>query len=170
MNKSKNQNSLRIGLVAITVVLISSFTFAATWSNSFEWLGFARASAENTRETVKEKTVPTDSFVIETYNTTETLGLPDYLNYNSALFPNNSSTVFINEIHYDDIGGDLNEFVEVAAPAGTNLADYSIVLYNGSNGTSYDTDALMGVATNESGGYGLLKLTMRRYKMARRTA
>ena len=42
-----------------------------------------------------------------------------------------SPTVFINEIHYDNTGTDAGEFIEIAGPAGTNLSDYSIVLYNG---------------------------------------
>ena len=31
-------------------------------------------------------------------------------------------TVFINEIHYDDAGGDAGEGVEIAGPAGTDLS------------------------------------------------
>jgi len=76
-----------------------------------------------------------------------------------APFPNNSSTVFINEFHYDNTGTDANEFIEVAAPAGTNMADYSIVLYNGSTGLVYDTDALTGTTTNQQGGYGTVSLS-----------
>jgi predicted extracellular nuclease len=75
------------------------------------------------------------------------------------LFANPTTTVFINEFHYDNTGTDANEFVEVAAPAGTNLANYSIVLYNGNGGASYDTDALTGTATNQSGGYGFAAIT-----------
>ncbi len=32
------------------------------------------------------------------------------------------TTVFINEIHYDNSGTDTNEGVEIAGPAGTDLA------------------------------------------------
>ncbi len=74
------------------------------------------------------------------------------------LFANPTSTVFINEFHYDDAGADANEFVEVAAPAGTNMANYSIVLYNGATGAVYDTDALSGTTTNQSGGYGFVSI------------
>ena len=56
MRKNISQRSFRIGLAAISLVLISSFVYAATWSNSFEWLGFATASAENTTQTVEETT------------------------------------------------------------------------------------------------------------------
>ena len=39
--------------------------------------------------------------------------------------------VFINEIHYDNTGADVGEGVEIAGPAGTNLACFRIYLYNG---------------------------------------
>lgn len=74
-------------------------------------------------------------------------------------FANPTSTVFINEILYDVTGTDAGEFIEVAAPAGTNMADYSIVLYNGSGGALYDTDALSGITTNQQGGYGTVSIS-----------
>jgi hypothetical protein len=40
-----------------------------------------------------------------------------------------SPSVFVNEIHYDNSGGDIGEAVEVAGPAGTDLAGWSIALY-----------------------------------------
>ena len=46
-------------------------------------------------------------------------------------------TVFINEIHYDNSGGDQDEFVEVAGVSGLNLAGWSLHFYNGSNGNEY---------------------------------
>jgi hypothetical protein len=36
--------------------------------------------------------------------------------------------VFINEIHYDNAGADVGEFVEIAGPAGTNLAGWRLML------------------------------------------
>ncbi|NBC06264.1 MAG: T9SS type A sorting domain-containing protein [Bacteroidetes bacterium] len=55
-----------------------------------------------------------------------------------------TAEVFISEFHYDNAGSDVNEFVEVAvADSYTGaLSDLSVVLYNGSNGTSYDTKTL----------------------------
>lgn len=50
--------------------------------------------------------------------------------------------VWINEFHYDNVGGDVNEFVEVAAVAGIDINTVTVTLYNGSNGTSYNTMAL----------------------------
>lgn len=63
-------------------------------------------------------------------------------------------TVFINEIHYDNTGTDAGEAIEIAGPAGTDLAGWSIVLYNGNNGAPYDTDVLAGVLADQSGGFG----------------
>jgi len=49
---------------------------------------------------------------------------------------------FVSEIHYDNAGTDAGEFVEVQVPAAVNVTGWSVVLYNGSNGLVYDTDAL----------------------------
>lgn len=69
-----------------------------------------------------------------------------------------SQSVWINEIHYDNAGGDLNECIEIAAPAGTDMSDFSIILYNGSGGASYDTDALSGLMPDEGCGFGTMSL------------
>ena len=53
--------------------------------------------------------------------------------------------IFLNEIHYDNIGTDVDEFIEVAVPvaiAVLNLADYEVTLYNGSTGAPYDAETL----------------------------
>ena len=66
------------------------------------------------------------------------------------------TTQWINEIHYDNNGADVNECIEVAGPAGTDLSGWSIVLYNGP--TPYDTDALSGIIPDEGCGYGAISL------------
>ena len=53
--------------------------------------------------------------------------------------------IFINEIHYDNVGGDTGEAIEIAGPAGTDLTSWSLVLYNGSDGSVYDTENLTGI-------------------------
>jgi hypothetical protein len=68
------------------------------------------------------------------------------------------TTIFINEIHYDNTGTDTGEAIEIAGPAGTDLSGWSIVLYNGANGAVYDTDTLSGVVPNQQGGYGTIVL------------
>ncbi len=59
-----------------------------------------------------------------------------------------NSTVFINEFHYDNDGTDTGEFIEIANTGGTDLAGWSLVLYNGSATqlNVYDTIALSGSA------------------------
>ena len=64
--------------------------------------------------------------------------------------------VFINEVHYDDAGADAGEAVEIAGPAGTSLAGWSLVFYNGSNSSTYATIALSGIFPNQDDGFGTL--------------
>ncbi len=49
------------------------------------------------------------------------------------------TSVFVNEIHYDNTGTDEGEAIEIAGPAGTDLNGWSLVLYNGANGAVYGT-------------------------------
>ncbi|NJN05755.1 MAG: lamin tail domain-containing protein [Rhodobacteraceae bacterium] len=67
-----------------------------------------------------------------------------------------ASAVWINEIHYDNTGGDLYEFIEVAGLAGENLSGWSIVLYNGAGGAVYSSIPLSGAIANQSNGFGTL--------------
>lgn len=61
---------------------------------------------------------------------------------------------FISEFHYDNDGTDIGEFIEVTANAGTDLTNYFLELYNGSNGTLYNTLALSGIVPDQSNGQG----------------
>lgn len=63
---------------------------------------------------------------------------------------------WINEFNYDPPGTDSNEFVELAGPAGVDLADYRIVLYNGSGGAPYATIVGSGLIPDEGCGFGAL--------------
>ncbi len=67
-----------------------------------------------------------------------------------------SQSIFINEIHYDNDGGDTNEGIEIAGPEGTDLTGYTVALYNGNGGGVYNTISLNGVIPNKQGGYGML--------------
>ena len=51
---------------------------------------------------------------------------------------------WINEIHYDNGGTDENEMIEVVIenPGAYILSDFSVTLYNGNDGSSYDTKTL----------------------------
>ena len=59
---------------------------------------------------------------------------------------------WINEIHYDNVGADVGEAVEVVLPTSAVPADFTLHLYNGSNGQTYENHRLdtftMGAAEN----------------------
>lgn len=57
--------------------------------------------------------------------------------------------VRVTEIHYDNVGTDVNEAIEVEGPAGTDLAGWTLVLYNGNGGVPYDTLELSGILANQ---------------------
>jgi len=62
--------------------------------------------------------------------------------------------VFINEIHYANIGIDKYEGVEIAGPAGTNLKGWSVHFYNGPS--VYASINLSGILPNQKNGFGAL--------------
>lgn len=55
-----------------------------------------------------------------------------------------ASLVFINELHYDNTGRDQNEFVELASFNAVDLTNWSLIFYNGSNGSAYNQLDLSG--------------------------
>lgn len=63
---------------------------------------------------------------------------------------------WINEIHYENLGPDVGEFVEIAGAAGLSLFGYDIVGYNGNGGTQYATLPLAGVIPDQGGCMGTL--------------
>lgn len=70
------------------------------------------------------------------------------------------TAVWINEIHYDNEGTDTGEFFEVAGTAGTNLAGWSVIGYNGNGGTTYATVGLSGTLPDQQNGFGTLSFNM----------
>ena len=65
-----------------------------------------------------------------------------------------ASTVFINELHYDDKGTDNNEMVEVAGTSGVDLTGWQLIGYNGSGGTMYKVVDLTGALPDQGGCMG----------------
>lgn len=70
--------------------------------------------------------------------------------------PPGGGTPWINEIHYDNEGIDADEGIEVAGPAGTDLAGWQLVAYNSSNHIVYLTIDLSGVLPDQSNGFGTI--------------
>ena len=69
------------------------------------------------------------------------------------------ANVWVNEFHYDNAGtDDLNEFIEIAGLAGTDLTGWSLVLYNGNGGAVYSTLSLSGTLADQTNGFGFVKV------------
>lgn len=74
--------------------------------------------------------------------------------------------VWINEFHYDNVGTDTGEFVELAGTAGTNLAGWQIVRYNGTNPaaatvyTSPGSITVGGVIPDQQNGFGTVSFAL----------
>ncbi|MEQ8765785.1 MAG: endonuclease [Planctomycetota bacterium] len=67
-----------------------------------------------------------------------------------------STTPWINEIHYDNTGGDVNEAVEIAGPAGFDLSGWTLFAYDGATGTVYSTLSLSGTIPDQQSCVGVL--------------
>jgi hypothetical protein len=63
---------------------------------------------------------------------------------------------WINEFHYDNDGTDAGEFIEIAGPAGLDLAVYTIHTYDGSDRMEDQVLALSGTIDDEQNGFGAL--------------
>ncbi len=71
--------------------------------------------------------------------------------------PPTAPSVWVNEIHYDNAGADVNEGVELAGTAGADLTGYRLVFYNGAptQRRVYKTVVLdSGTLPNQGGGFG----------------
>ena len=77
----------------------------------------------------------------------------------SAVANHHLPSVRISEFHYDNAGTDAGERIEVSGPAGLSLAGYSVVLYNGTGGASYDTRALTGTIPATCGTRGVVVIS-----------
>lgn len=73
----------------------------------------------------------------------------------SGNLPGEPARVFINEFHYDNVGADADEAVEIAGPAGTDLEGYQIVLYGGNDAQPYEVVQLSGSIPDLGAGSGV---------------
>jgi DNA/RNA endonuclease G (NUC1)/chitodextrinase len=64
--------------------------------------------------------------------------------------------VRFSEIHYDNVGTDAGEAIEISGPAGTDVTGWKIILYNGTGGASYDTKTLTGAIPATCGTRGVI--------------
>jgi hypothetical protein len=66
---------------------------------------------------------------------------------------------FINEFHYDNAGPDIEEYVEIAGLAGSDLSGWRLDFYNGTNGNIYSSWNLSGTIDDEGQGWGALSFS-----------
>ncbi len=70
--------------------------------------------------------------------------------------------IWINEIHYDNVGADVGEGFEIAGAAGTDLSDYQMVRYSGNGAGSAVTTGtpinLFGLLPDEGTGFGAVAI------------
>ncbi len=69
--------------------------------------------------------------------------------------------VWFNEISYDNDGGDEDDFIELAAPVGTDMSAYGVLLVNGNGNAAYAYAELVGTVsgTNADSDLGFFVLT-----------
>lgn len=80
---------------------------------------------------------------------------PSLLSYGGLA--NVMAAVRISEIHYDNGGTDAGEAIEISGPAGVSIEGWSIVLYNGSGGATYEpTRVLRGSIPATCGSRGVV--------------
>lgn len=60
---------------------------------------------------------------------------------------------FISEIHYDNRGADVDEFVAVTMPDGVDPGGWQLVLYNGADGRPYNDARLSDMPSGGEGGW-----------------
>ena len=96
-----------------------------------------------------------------TGDATITATAPNAVSGTAALHVDPASTPTLpptrfSELHYDNVGTDAGEAIEIEGPAGTDLTGWSIVLYDGNGGTAYNTTPLSGTIANSCDGRGVV--------------
>ena len=77
----------------------------------------------------------------------------------NAVAPPGLPAIRFSELHYDNFGTDAGEAIEIEGPGGTDLTGWSVVLYNGNGGVTYNTQVLSGTIPASCSGRGVVVLT-----------
>ena len=128
---------------------ISDVTFV--WTSSNESVATVDATGRATGVSPGEATITAEAPSGVTASAT--------LQVKDAPIPSGPHAAKIAEIHYDNDGVDAGEAIEIEAAAGTDLSGWSLVLYNGSNGATYNTSALTGFVPATCDGRGVIVVT-----------
>ena len=120
---------------------------------TFTWSSSATSVATVSGDGVATGVAPGDATITAT--------APNAVAGTAALHVNAPSTpglpaVRFSELHYDNFGTDAGEAIEIEGPAGTSLAGWSVVLYNGNGGVQYNTQTLSGTIAESCSGRGVV--------------
>ncbi len=139
--------------------LESGWDVAGTNEATFNHTLIRKGSAPNTNWTESAGSSTNDSeWIVMPQDTFSYLGYHEVIAQETSYIIPDPTSVWINEIHYDNDSADTNEGVEVAGRAGLSLNQYEIILYSesGGEGSVYGTaTALTGLTIdNEDRGFG----------------
>ena len=120
---------------------ISDPSATYTWTSSDETKAKVTATSGNTA-TITGVAAGTPKITVSATSGGVTKASPDFtVTVTGNTGPNNgpvtSNTIFVSEIHYDNVGTDANEAIEIETPAGANLTGYTLALYDGTTGATY---------------------------------
>ncbi|EIA07806.1 endonuclease [Flavobacterium frigoris] len=133
------------------IILNGATEIAATTATSFSITGLTT----NTTYAFTVRALDSDD------NTSDASNEVSVTTLNNDVTPAPTGSVFINEIHYDNASSDIDEGIEVAGLAGTDLTGWKIIPYNGNGGASYTpVGNLSGTIPNQLNGYGTVSVSI----------
>jgi DNA/RNA endonuclease G (NUC1) len=110
-----------------------------TWTSADETK--ATVSGSGNTATVTGVAAGQTTISVEATSNGVTKTQPTTITVSGGSGPNNgpvtSNTIFVSEIHYDNVGVDANEAIEIESPAGQSLDGYTLALYDGTSGLTY---------------------------------
>ena len=153
--------SVTVTPATATVVVGGTQTFTATAFDAAQQpiggVTFTWTTSDATIATVNAGGVATG---VAGGDATITAGAPNGVSGSAALHVNAAQPGFPDprfaELHYDNVGVDVNEAIEVEGPAGTDVTGWTIVLYDGNGGTPYNTQTLAGAIPATCGTRGVV--------------
>lgn len=158
--------SVTVSPASATVVVGGTQTFAAAAfdaanqpiaSATFTWSTTVPTVASVSASGVATGLTPGDAGIVATAAN----GVADTaeLHVDPAPPPPGLPETRFSEIHYDNFGTDANEAIEIEGPAGTDLTGWSVVLYNGNGGVTYNTRVLGGAIAAACDARGVVLLS-----------
>ena len=154
--------SITLDPASVTVSVNSSFIMSATAFDianqpvpdaTFNWASTNPAVATVDENGVVIAVAAGDAFIVATASN----GVTGSAAIHITGTPSTSGDFHFNEIHYDNLGTDAGEAIEIEGPAGSEVTGFTVVLYNGNGGVPYGlTQTLSGTIPASCGSRGVL--------------